>query len=235
MSEELKQLLAALGLIAGAYLCGAIPFGLLVGWCRGVDIRTRGSGNIGATNAGRLLGKPVGILVFVLDVLKGLLPVAMSGRLLARTGFVGAGTSDGATGCLIWIAVAAACVIGHMFPAYLKFKGGKGVATAMGVLLGIYPYYTAAGLLAFGVWVVVTLTTRYVSVGSISAAVSFPIIFEVLAHLKRESWGGIERLWPLHLFGIVVAALVVYRHRGNLRRLTEGTESRIGASHREKS
>ncbi len=230
MPSELQPWLVGAIFLVGAYLCGAIPFGLLAGWLRGVDIRTRGSGNIGATNAGRVLGKPFGALVFALDVLKGLVPVTACGYLLSRPDSPWGRPGVDATACLFWIAVAAACVLGHMFPVYLGFKGGKGVATSLGVLLGIYPYYTLAGLISLGLWVLVTLVTRYVSVGSMTAAVAFPIVFAAVASAHRQAWGAGRQLWPLHLFGIVVAALVVYRHRSNLGRLIEGVEPRIGAS-----
>lgn len=226
MPAESDTWLIAIASVLGAYLCGAIPFGLLVGWARGIDIRTRGSGNIGATNAGRVLGTGFGILVFALDLLKGLLPVAAWGFHLARTGGLPSSADGGFAPGLAWVAVAAACVLGHMFPIYLRFKGGKGVATSLGVVLGIYPYFTGAGLAALGLWVVVTLATRYVSVGSITAALAFPVAFAAVAQFQPH-WGGIRQLWPLHLMSVVVALLVVYRHRGNLRRLAVGTEPRI--------
>ena len=216
--------------VLAGYLCGAIPFGLLVGRAKGVDVRAHGSRNIGATNVGRVLGRGYGVLVFVLDLLKGLGPVMLTGLWLS------AGTTNenavlqGASGALCWVAVAAACIIGHMFPVYLKFKGGKGVATSLGVLLGIYPYFTGPGLIAFSLWIVLTGITRYVSVGSMAAAVAFPIIFALAARMQRETWGTIQQLWPMYAFAIVLATLVVYRHRGNLQRLLAGTESKIGVS-----
>ena len=230
MLAELSLCGSIIGLIVGAYLCGAIPFGLLAGFLKGVDIRTQGSGNVGATNAGRVLGRAFGIAVFVLDVLKGMIPVAVCGYLLRSSEAPLADVGAGSAACLLLISVAAGCVLGHMFPVYLRFKGGKGVATSLGVLLGIYPYYTLAGLIALMVWIAVALASRYISVGSVTAAVAFPIIFAVLAHLRSEVWGGPRELWPLHVFSIVIAALVVYRHRGNLRRLMEGVEPRIGTS-----
>jgi len=217
----------AIGLAVLGYLCGAIPFGLLVGRLKGVDVRTRGSCNIGATNVGRVLGRPYGFLVFFLDGLKGFLPVT-----LARFVLLG-GESGGADGCLpylLWVLVAVACVLGHMFPVYLKFKGGKGVATSLGVGLGIYPYYTLAGLLAFALWGIVLAASRYVSVSSIVAVTAFPVLFAVLASWKRDQWGRFADLWPLHLFGVVIAVLVVYRHRANIGRLLAGTENKIGGS-----
>ncbi|HSW44476.1 MAG TPA: glycerol-3-phosphate 1-O-acyltransferase PlsY [Phycisphaerae bacterium] len=217
----------AAGIVVAAYLCGAIPFGLLVGLTRGVDVRTRGSNNIGATNVGRVLGWPWGLLAFTLDLLKGFAPVWLAGRYLAAQ----AGHGPLSAGdFLAWMAVAFAAILGHVFPVYLRFKGGKGVATSLGVLLGIWPYFTLPGLVAFVFWIVVTGLTRYVSVGSIVAAGSFPFLFAAAVHWARGRWGSADQLWPMYLFSIVLAALVIYRHRSNLKRLLAGTESRIGAS-----
>ncbi|MGQ9651893.1 MAG: glycerol-3-phosphate 1-O-acyltransferase PlsY [Phycisphaerae bacterium] len=218
------------GLILLSYLCGAVPFGLLVGRLKGVDVRTKGSCNIGATNVGRVLGRPYGILVFALDGLKGFLPVTLVRLILFRAPAESQPNGPGYLPYLLWVLAAVACVLGHMFPVYLKFKGGKGVATSLGVGLGIYPYYTLAGLAAFAVWVVVLWVGRYVSVSSIVAVTAFPAIFALLAGWNRDRWGGFSALWPLHVFGIVIAALVVYRHRSNIRRLLAGTEPRIGGS-----
>ena len=223
--------LSAIGLVVVGYLCGAVPFGLLVGWLKGVDIRTKGSCNIGATNVGRVLGRPYGILVFLLDSLKGFLPVTLARfLLLPQVGTAGSAAGVGFLPYLMLVLVAVACVIGHMFPVYLKFKGGKGVATSLGVGLGIYPYYTLAGLLAFVLWGLVLAVTRYVSVSSIVAVGAFPVFFAVLAWVRRDEWGRFADLWPLHLFGVVIAVLVVYRHRTNISRLMAGTEHKIGAS-----
>jgi len=220
----------AAAFVLGAYLCGAIPFGLLIGLVRGVDVRTQGSGNIGATNVGRVLGRPFGLAAFGLDLLKGFGPVWLAGAWLR-------GSADGgpleAVDFLVWMAVAAGCILGHVFPVYLGFKGGKGVATSLGVLLGIYPYFTLPGLGAFGLWIVVTGLTRYVSVGSVVAAGSFPLLFAAGAYLSGGRWGAPNQLWPLYAFGVALAVLVIYRHRSNVGRLLAGTESKIGASHRE--
>ena len=215
-------------LMVVAYLIGSLPFGLLVGFARGVDVRKAGSGNIGATNVGRVLGTGYGLAVFALDLLKGFVPVLAAGRWLVDPTDPAATLT--ATAALIWLGVAAACILGHIFPVYLNFKGGKGVATSLGVLLGVYPYYTWPGLVVFGLWIVVTLTTRYVSVGSIVAASAFPIVFSVFAYWYHETWGTVSDLWPLYGFAVVIACLVFYRHRGNLARLRAGTESKIGSS-----
>src|SRR6266542_4254071 len=137
-----------LGLIPLAYLIGSIPFGLVVGLAKGIDPRTAGSGNIGATNLGRLLGGRYFALVFTLDLLKGLLPTLTAGALIK---FAPHTWHD----YLLWLTVAAAAILGHMFSLFLSFKGGKGVATSAGVILGIFPYYTWAGLIAIAAWILI--------------------------------------------------------------------------------
>jgi glycerol-3-phosphate acyltransferase PlsY len=218
------------GMLLTGYLVGAIPFGLLIGLARGTDIRKYGSGNIGATNAGRVLGKKWGLVVFALDVLKGLIPVLLAGYLIKIGLFSQPMDASLIAAQLIWLSVAAACVLGHMFPVYLRFSGGKGVATALGVLLGIYPYYTSAGLIALTVWGVVVMISRYVSLASIVAVIVFPVIVAVSIQIRASEWGGWSSLWPIQAFAIVVAGLVVYRHRGNIARLLAGQENKIGAS-----
>ncbi len=216
--------------LAAGYLCGSIPFGLLVGRLKGVDVRTMGSGNIGATNVGRVLGRGFGMAVFGLDVLKGLLPVVVAGTWLLPVAS-GEGLADvSAVQYLLWVGVAAASILGHVFPVWLGFKGGKGVATSLGALLGIYPFFTVPGLVALGLWVAVAAATRYVSAASMVGAVTFPIVFAMAARLRAEQWGGLDRLWPMYVFAILIAVLVVYRHRSNLQRLLAGTESKIGSS-----
>ena len=124
-------------LILLAYLLGSVPFGLLIGLTHGVDIRNRGSGNIGATNLGRILGRKWGYLGFVLDVGKGLVPAWYAGSYLCRSYGLGARSELTPAAQLVWLAVAAAAILGHMFPVYLRFRGGKGVATSLGVVLGM--------------------------------------------------------------------------------------------------
>ncbi|HUU84585.1 MAG TPA: glycerol-3-phosphate 1-O-acyltransferase PlsY [Phycisphaerae bacterium] len=211
-------------LIVGAYLMGGIPFGLLVGWVKGIDVRTAGSRNIGATNVSRLLGRPYGVLVFALDVLKGLVPTVIAGSVL-----IGLGGREGppeAVRYLCWLAIGIACVLGHNYPVYLGFRGGKGVSTSLGVTLGVYPDLTIPGLAAFGIWVIVVATSRYISVGSVAAGVAFPILFLVIARYRGRS--VIDECWPLLAFSVLLGVLVVVRHRANLGRLLAGTESKIG-------
>jgi glycerol-3-phosphate acyltransferase PlsY len=212
-------------LALGCYLLGAIPFGYLIGRARGVDIRATGSGNIGATNVGRVLGRYWGVLVFALDVAKGLAPTLAAGWLI--NGQIAAGAWPAMTGNLLWLMCGVCCILGHNYSIYLGFHGGKGVATSLGVVLGIYPYLTLAGALAFGLWAAVTLTSRYVSLGSITAAAALPLLFAVCTLLAgRQTF--VDNL-PTLAFAALLAVMVIYRHRANLARLRAGTEHRIGA------
>jgi len=208
----------------GAYLLGSVPFGLLIGLSRGVDVRRQGSGNIGATNVWRALGRKWGMICFVLDVLKGLLPVLLAGEYLFKMSGSGHGRSLLPLEQLAWLSVGAGCILGHMFSIYLRFKGGKGVATSLGVLLGMWPYFSLAGLLSLLVWLVVWGLYRYVSLASIAAALFFPIGFLVLIRVF-EDW-RFDQLWPLFAFSVVIGLLVVLRHWSNILRLLAGTENR---------
>jgi len=206
------------------YLAGSIPFGLLIGKMRGVDIREHGSGNIGATNAGRVLGKQWGFLCFFLDVLKGFGPVFCTG-LAARS------MGEGVPGVMYqgsWLLVGMGCIFGHMFPLWLRFKGGKGVATGLGVVLGFFPYLTIAGLAAFAVWILVTGVSRYVSLGSIVAATAFPVFGVLINRFQLGSFAELRELWLLGVFAIALPILIVYSHRSNIKRLLTGTENKIG-------
>ncbi len=228
------------------YLLGAIPFGFIIGKAHGIDIRTRGSGNIGSTNVGRILGRKWGYLCFILDVMKGFIPVWLAGHLLRQTHnitTVTINTSNAIMGNtsvapqtteqLLWIAVAASCILGHMFSIYLRFKGGKGVATSLGALLGIWPYFTLTAAIALCIWVAVWGIWRYVSLASIVAALSFPAMFAILAY-RINGW-VFSQLIVLFLFSCVMAMLVVIRHRSNISRLIAGTEPRGGKTHRHKT
>jgi len=198
-------------LTAVAYVIGSIPFGLLISKAKGKDIRTMGSCNIGATNVLRCLGKPLGITCFVLDVLKGYLPAAL---------FPIIGKIDPAFGLLF----GTAAILGHNFPIFLKFKGGKGVATSAGVLLGIAPLAVAIGLFT---WILVFKVSCYVSLGSIIAA----LVVIITGWIRIERYGIVTAI-ALTLLG----ALTVYRHRENIKRLANGTENKFcRKSERQKS
>jgi len=193
--------LAALVVVA-AYLIGSIPFSFLVARAFGVpDVRRVGSGNVGATNVLRSAGKAAGALALVLDVGKGAAAEALAGQLAPGEAALPA-------------AAAVAAVVGHMFPVWLRFQGGKGVATGLGAFAPLAP---AAALGAIAAFAIVALATRFVSLGSVSGAV-------VLAGLVI----GLRGLDPVAAAAAVSAALVVFRHRSNLRRILGGTERRVG-------
>lgn len=215
--------------LIGAYLVGSIPFGLLIGLARGVDIRDSGSGNVGATNAGRVLGKSWGMLCFLLDVGKGLAPTLgyglASGLACLDPGNELANKTGGALAVLAWLAVSVAAVLGHVFPVWLKFKGGKGVATGLGVLLGFWPVLTIPGVIVGLTWVVLVKKTGYVSLASVAASCSLP----VLAIISAICWHrGVGETAVYAGVTLVLAGLITVRHRGNLRRLREGTEPKAG-------
>jgi glycerol-3-phosphate acyltransferase PlsY len=213
---------ALLTLTAFAYLLGSIPFGLLVAKTRGIDPRKAGSGNIGATNVGRLLGKKFFAIVFILDLLKGLLPTLAAAALL--THFRGNSATYSAFDYLLWLLVAFAAICGHMFSVFLKFKGGKGVATSAGVILGVFPYFTAAAIAAILIFLLTLKTTRYMSVASMAGSCALPLAYIAIALARR--WPLFHQQLPLLIFAILIAAMIVYKHRGNIARLRAGTESR---------
>jgi glycerol-3-phosphate acyltransferase PlsY len=207
-------------LIVGAYLLGAIPFGLLIGLARGVDIRQHGSRNIGATNAGRVLGRKWGYLCLALDILKGFVPtLAASFILVAKPA--------NATMLLQWILVGLAAVLGHMFPIYLKFRGGKGVATTIGVALGIFPYYTAAIAAALLLYALARFASGMVSVGSLVMAAAFPAAFFVYLRLNADM--SLAVFWPLGVVAVLLGLLIIIRHAGNIGRLLRGEEPKVPA------
>lgn len=206
--------------ILGSYLLGSVPFGLLIARWRGVDLRKVGSGNIGATNVLRALGKKWGILCFILDVAKGFVPMILA-PILGLTG-----TDPTAGQFISWLAVGAAAIVGHIFPIYLRFKGGKGVATSLGVVLGLWPYLTLCGIAAFIIWLITVKISRYVSLASILAAGAFPILLLIAIGLYKP-W-TFHNLWPLFLVAVPVPLLVIVRHRSNIQRICNGTESKIG-------
>lgn len=188
-------------LLAAAYLLGSIPTGLLLAKAAGVDIRTTGSGNIGATNVYRTLGRSVGIATLAGDCLKGFLPIIAAKYL---------GMAD------LWIALAGlTAFLGHVYSIFLAFKGGKGVATALGVFLGISPL---AVLISLGIFIAVVVASRYISLGSIIAAAAMP---PLVAFLDGRP--------PLVAVTVVIASIVIFKHRDNIARLRAGTENRFKA------
>jgi glycerol-3-phosphate acyltransferase PlsY len=199
-------------LLIGSYLLGSIPFGYLAGRLGGIDIRKAGSGNVGATNVVRVLGKRYGYPVFALDVLKGFGAVKIS--MLMAPGRPPELNSPEILGIL-----AAMCsVLGHLYPPWLKFEGGKGVATSAGALLALAPVATLIGA---AIWIIVFWLTRYVSLASVIAAVVLPIVILVVSLQDQK------KSRPLVYSSACVAAVVIWRHRSNLSRLIRGTEPRF--------
>lgn len=194
----------------GSYLLGSIPFGFIAGRLCGIDIRTKGSGNIGATNVLRVLGKKWGYAVFLFDFLKGLVPVLVALHWGASVG-VHPASSPGA--------LAALCtLLGHSFPVWLGFKGGKGIASSAGVIVGLFGI--GAFLFCLGTWLLLFTTTRFVSVASIAAALAVPASVSVLYCMHRKDWLTL-------LIAVVMCVLAIWRHRSNIARLRAGTEPRF--------
>lgn len=209
----------------GAYLIGSIPFGVILGKIKGVDIRKVGSGNVGATNVGRILGRRWGYTCFLLDVIKGFLPSFIAGVLIGviRFGEESPVSIPTLVQQVAWLIAAGGAIMGHVFNVWLGFRGGKGVATSLGAGFGVFPYFTFPALLGFSLWMVVVLIFRYVSLASIIGCSSF-LPFFVLLHLEN-----IDELWLFTVFSSTVVVLVNVTHRGNIKRLLKGTETKIGA------
>jgi acyl phosphate:glycerol-3-phosphate acyltransferase len=204
------EILACALTIVLAYLLGSIPTGYLAGRARGIDIRKVGSGNIGATNVFRILGKPAGIVVLAVDALKGVLACkavpALVGSLMPSA--VSSAPFD------LRIVAGVAVILGHNYTCWLRFKGGKGIATTAGVLLAWAPFACATVLT---IWLVIFLVSKYVSLASISAALALPFAIWF--------WNGTVTMVAV---GAGLGALAIYKHKGNIQRLLNGTENRAG-------
>jgi glycerol-3-phosphate acyltransferase PlsY len=190
----------AVAALVAAYLLGSIPFSYLVARLRGIDVRTVGSGNVGATNVMRSAGRAAGIAAFALDFLKGTAATLLARRL---------------AGIDVAAAAAVAAALGHMHPVWLRFRGGKGVATGAGAFLPLITLPTVIGLLTFAI---VVALTRYASVGSMSGATALAVA-ALLVHARPSL------VWA----ATATAALIVWKHRANIQRLAAGTERRVGA------
>ena len=191
--------------LVGAYLAGSIPFGFLIGKMRGVDVRTVGSKNIGATNVFRTVGKKWGLLAFLCDFLKGFVPVLLAKKFGGEAHLP--------------LAVGLMTVVGHMFTCFMKFKGGKGIATGFGMLVGLLPWLV---LTAFGIWAVTVWISHYISLGSCLAA-AFLAVGVWFPWLGSEGWRNL----PLSLVVTLVALVAIYKHKTNIRRLIAGCENKI--------
>lgn len=216
-----------------AFLCGSIPFGLIFGKIKGIDIREHGSGNIGATNVWRVLGKSFGIPCFLLDVLKGLIPTVIGISLIHFPGIKNpmmlAALTDHAemhpilTAQIFQVVTGLCAILGHNYSPWVRFKGGKGIATSAGVLIALMP---AAVLLLVVLWAVVFALSRYVSLASIVAAAALPFLTLWGSYYHGKIADG---TWnkPLFAFSILIAVLAIYKHRSNIQRLRAGTENRF--------
>lgn len=227
------------------FLLGSIPFGILISRAHGIDIRQHGSGNIGATNVLRTLGRKAGISCLLLDALKGLLPTLLAIGVARASGTV---TPHGLDALFRWfgspdllpresaqflhVATGLAAILGHNYSPWVAFRGGKGIATSAGVLIALYP--VVGLLIVIMTWILLFFATRYVSVASMGAAIALPGL------TLWGSWhhGRIhDGTWNKSLFGLslAIAILAVWRHRSNIRRLLDGTESRFERKPRTKS
>lgn len=202
------------------FICGSLPFGLWIARAKGINIRAHGSGNIGATNVWRVMGRGPGMLCFTLDVLKGLVPSLGAGLLLGTIGGEGVASESA-----VWLHVGTgvAAILGHMFTPLAGFKGGKGVATAFGALLGVWPVMTVAVLLALAAWIVVFKIGRMVGIASVAAAAVVPLAVAGLGYVDPS----LRWRTPHLVVAIMLGALVIWKHRGNIKRTLAGTEPRF--------
>jgi len=229
-----------------AFLLGSIPFGLIIAKAHGINIREHGSGNIGATNVLRVVGKKHGVSCLFLDALKGFIPVMIAVNLIQIEGknvglfhidaldayAVILPAAEQFKGQMLHVITALAAILGHNYSPWVGFRGGKGIATSAGVLLGLMPAGVALLIL---VWLVTFLITRYVSLASIIAAAALPLITHTGArfhHLHNDK--SLPTLWvagtwnkPMLYFSIIIAVLAIWKHRTNINRLLNGTEHRF--------
>ena len=209
-----------------AFLSGSVPFGVIIAHLKGVDLRTVGSGNVGATNVGRALGRRFGIFCFVLDAAKGATPVLVSGGL---AGILGSGaTTLTPVAAWGWLAVATAAIIGHCFSPWIGFRGGKGVATGFGAVAAMWPVLTIPALAALLVWAVVLGLTRVMALASISGAMVLPATVLVRCVGDGGDEASFRASIPFLVVTGLIAAFVLFRHRSNIARLRLGSESRLG-------
>ncbi|MCP4724032.1 MAG: glycerol-3-phosphate 1-O-acyltransferase PlsY [bacterium] len=213
-------MLSLITILALSYLAGSFPSSIIAGKVfRGIDIREHGSGNAGATNVIRVMGWKIGLLVFILDVAKGLIAVLFIADITFTGGRILLGGYE-LPGTVVGICAGMAAVFGHIWTIFAGFKGGKGVATAAGMVLGLAPVET---LISIGVFALTAVPTRYVSVGSMTAAVTFTAVI-----MFRRFGLGHEVDTPLVVFSVFVAVLIIFTHRTNLKRLLNGTENKFG-------
>ena len=207
-----------------AYLVGSVPTAHLLARTRGVDLGAVGSKSYGATNLGRTLGKPWGIACFLLDSLKGAVPVLASGWILGVLGATPGAVPEETAWC--WLAVGASAIVGHTLSPWIGFKGGKGVATGFGALSAMWPVLTLPAVLALVVWAVLVLLFRMVSLASMVAAVVVPCAVLVTA-LSANGTDGVRAVVPFLAASTLIAGFVIFKHRSNIARIRAGTENKV--------
>jgi acyl phosphate:glycerol-3-phosphate acyltransferase len=213
-----------------SYLLGSVPSGLFISKAHGMDIREHGSRNIGATNVWRVMGKKWGLVAFFCDTFKGWFAVTLGVAIAARFPVTeqllhGHTAEHFLPADYAGITAALGCILGHNFPVWLRFKGGKGVATSLGVIIGMMPL---ASLIIFAVWGVVLKVSRYVSLASLIAAASLPVaVIGLMFFGPAHGWAAVHG-WANFYFAVAAAALVIKRHMPNIQRLCAGTELRFG-------
>ncbi|MHC5053217.1 MAG: glycerol-3-phosphate 1-O-acyltransferase PlsY [Planctomycetota bacterium] len=205
------DVMSAVAALAAGYAVGGVPFGYILARARGIDIRKVGSGNVGATNVGRALGRKWGLLALALDIAKGFVPVFFLAR--ALPGWFGASSVSSADYALSAMGLGA--ILGHVFTPWLGFRGGKGVATSIGVFAALLHFWIALPLV---VYLLVRKLTGYVSAGSLSLAALLP------AAAVAHRWDRLAEAWPTLAFACFAALLIVLRHRANIVRLVKGEE-----------
>ncbi len=213
------DILVCLIIAVVAYLLGSIPTGYLAGVAKGIDVRTVGSGNIGATNVFRILGKTAGIIVLVVDGLKGWVSVAILPELVYGRFFSTPWSDQAAESEYLRIIAGLSVILGHNYTCWLKFKGGKGIATSAGVLAALIPVTFIIGL---STWIVICVITRYVSVASITAAVVLPFATWAVRFM------GVHYSHRMVIVATLMSTLAIYKHKANISRLMNGTENKLG-------
>ncbi|MFO0828249.1 MAG: glycerol-3-phosphate 1-O-acyltransferase PlsY [Phycisphaerales bacterium] len=212
-------------LLLFAFLCGSIPFGFLIATAKGVDIRSKGSGNIGATNVGRVLGRSWGFACFGLDALKGAVPTLAAGwshDLLGQP--LRAVNPDE---LWLWLATGVAALLGHMFSPWIGFKGGKGVATGFGAFVSMWTPLTIPTLAALVVWAVFLKAFRMMSIASIVAALTIPATVAIRAARAANPRAEFDAALPVLVVAVAIALLVTWKHRANIARAIKGQELKV--------
>ncbi len=210
-----------------AFLSGSVPFGLLIAKSKGVDIRAHGSGNIGSTNVGRVLGRKWGFLCFALDATKGAGPVLLAGSVQGVLGIPAVAIAE--TDLWAWLATAAAALLGHVFSPWIRFKGGKGIATGFGAFLAMWTPLTVPTAAALVVWILAVKLSKMVSLASILGTIAIPTVVIIRCLIASDPTASFRASRPSLIVLGVITILVVYKHRSNIGRILRGQELKVKA------